>query len=329
MAIFGEVALDGLVLAPEGRRGERRRARVIDAHQHFWDPARADYPWMIGPYAALRRRYGPEDLAPALAACGVSGTIVVQARHDLDETRQLLTLAAGNDSIAGVIGWVDLTDPAVADTLASLRAGAGGQHLVGIRHQVHDEPDPEWLVRRDVLRGLRAVEGAGLAYDLLVRSRELPAALNVAHRIPGLRLVIDHLAKPPIATGELEPWASLLQSFAGLENVACKLSGLVTEANWAVWQPDDLLPYVRHALEVFGPRRLLFGSDWPVCLLAASYHEVLEAALATLRGLTGDELGSVLGDRAVHTYRLATSEELDGVMSRLGDGRRRAQASEA
>jgi L-fuconolactonase len=277
---------------------------VVDAHHHFWDPARASYPWMTGRYSALRRRYGPEHLAPVLAASGVDATVVVQARHDLDETRELLAIAAQSDSVAGVVGWVDLTDPTVGDVLSSVMAGAEGDKLVGIRHQVHDEADAEWLLRRDVFRGLRAVADAGLAYDLLVRDRELPAALEVARRLPALTLVVDHLAKPPIAAGELEPWALLLSRFARLENVVCKLSGMVTEANWNDWRLDDLLPYIRLALEVFGPDRLLFGSDWPVCLLAASYDQVVATALAILQTLTGDELRSVLGGTAVRTYRL-------------------------
>lgn len=277
---------------------------VIDSHQHFWDPDRADYPWMTGAHGMLRRRFGPEDLAPTLAASGVDHTIVVQARHDLAETHELLAVAGVTPFVVGVVGWVDLTDPAVGEVLAALRAGEHGRMLVGIRHQVHDEPDPMWLLRPDVLRGLRAVAGAGLAYDLLVRSRELPAALGVARAVPGLTLVLDHLAKPAVATGELEPWASLLRGLSDLDNVVCKLSGLVTEADWRRWRPDDLVPYVGHALEVFGPHRLMFGSDWPVCLLAASYDEVFDAALATLGDLSDDELGSVFGGCAIRTYSL-------------------------
>ena len=171
-------------------------------------------------------------------------------------------------------------------------------HLVGIRHQAHDEPDPAWLLRDDVLRGLAAVRDAGLAYDLLVRPRELPAALEVARRLPELRLVIDHAAKPPVATGELEPWRARMAPFAELEHVSCKVSGLVTEADWKRWKPDDLVPYVSHLGEWFGPERLLFGSDWPVCLLAATYDEVVAACERALGDL------APLARTAAKVYRL-------------------------
>jgi L-fuconolactonase len=224
--------------------------------------------------AVLRQAYGPDDLRPLLAAKGIEHAIVVQASASLAETLRFLALADSDDLVAGVVGWVDLTAADVGDLLAELRRSRG---LVGIRHQVHDEPDPAWLLRADVLRGLRAVEEAGLAYDLLVRPRELPAALDVARRLDGLRLVIDHLAKPPVASGELEPWAGLMAPFAELEHVFCKVSGLVTEADWREWRPDDFVPYVSRVAEWFGEDRLLFGSDWPVCLLAASYGDVVGA----------------------------------------------------
>jgi L-fuconolactonase len=279
---------------------------VIDAHHHLWDPEQADYPWMTGRFAALRRRYGVEDLVPLLGAAGVDATVAVQARHELAETRSLLAAAAMPGSpIAGVVGWVDLTDPAVAGHLSSLRAEPGGERLVGIRHQVHDEPDPEWLLRSDVLRGLAAVEAADLAFDLLVRSRELPAALAVVRRFGGLTLVIDHLAKPPIVRGEREPWASRLRPFGAEPNVVAKLSGLVTEADWATWRPGDLVPYVAHGLDVFGPERLLFGSDWPVCLLAGSYTDVVDAARAAVDGLTAEERRAIFTANAARTYRLS------------------------
>jgi L-fuconolactonase len=277
---------------------------VIDAHQHFWDPATAEYPWMTGAYLPLRRRYGPEHLEREHSSAGVDFTVVVQARHDLDETRRLLDIARTTSWVVGVVGWVDLTTPKVGETLMELGSLPAGDRLVGIRHQVHDESDPDWLLRPEVLRGLSAVADAGLAYDLLVRSRELPAALTVAQRLPGLRLVLDHIAKPPIRTGEIEPWASLLAGFRSVENVTCKVSGLVTEANWCGWKPDDFTPYVSKALDVFGPHRLMFGSDWPVCLLAATYLEVLETTVDVLRTLIGTDLNSILGQCATRAYAL-------------------------
>jgi L-fuconolactonase len=277
---------------------------IVDAHHHFWDPARRDYPWLTDELAAIRRRFGPEDLAPVIERAGIDRTILVQTTSSLEETREFLATASATPFIAGVIGWVDLTDAAVADTLADLAAGAGGSHLVGIRHQVHDEPDPAWLLRTDVNRGIAAVGAAGLAYDLLVRLRELPAALETARAHPDVPFVIDHLAKPPIRSGEVEPWHSLMRPFAALDNVSCKVSGLVTEADWLGWRADDLRPFVNAALEIFGPDRLMFGSDWPVCLVAATYEEVLDAARSVTSALSPDERDQVFGETARRVYGL-------------------------
>lgn len=277
---------------------------IIDAHHHFWDPATADYPWLTDDLAVIRRRFAPDDLAPEITAAGVDGTILVQTRSSLAETVDFLALAAATPFVRGVVGWVDLADPSVAESIGALRAGPGGDRLVGIRHQVHDEPDPEWLLRDDVVRGIRAVGAAGLVYDLLLRPRELPAALAVARRLPGVRFVIDHLAKPPIQSGALEPWRRRIAPFAELDHVACKVSGLVTEAAWSAWSPSDLQPFVDQAIETFGPDRLVFGSDWPVCLLAARYGEVIGAARTTLRALGGTDEAKVMGANAIRIYRL-------------------------
>jgi L-fuconolactonase len=277
---------------------------IVDAHHHFWDPATADYPWLTDELAAIRRAFGPADLEPELHANSVDATVLVQTRSSLEETEDFLARADQTPFIGGVVGWVDLTDPGVVDTIAALRDRPDGAHLVGIRHQAHDEPDPDWLVRDDVGNGIRAVGRAGLVYDLLVRSRELPAALALARRLPDVLFVIDHIAKPPIASRELEPWASRIAPFAELEHVACKISGMVTESDWATWTTADLQPYVDHVVEVFGPDRLLFGSDWPVCLLAAGYDQVLEATRTTLAGLGDDERAKILGGTAARVYRL-------------------------
>jgi len=265
---------------------------VIDAHVHLWD---GPLDWMTGESAVLARPYCLEELRPSLVAHGVDGVVLVQTHSGLEETRRFLALAGLEDVVAGVVGWVDLTAPDVATVLAEL---GESPHLVGIRHQVHDEPDPAWLLRDDVLHGLGAVRDAGLAYDLLVRPRELPAALELVRRLPDLRLVIDHAAKPPVASGELEPWLTLMAPFAALESVSCKVSGLVTEADWKRWKPDDLAPYVSHLVDWFGPERLLFGSDWPVCLLAASYDEVFAAYEQVLGDLTP------LAETSARVYRL-------------------------
>ena len=282
-------------------------SHLIDAHHHFWDPATADYPWLSGDYAALRRRFGPEDLSPDLASARVDGTILVQTRSGLDETREFLETAAVTPFIRGVVGWVDLTDPAIGDTITEPRAGPGGERLVGIRHQAENESDPDWLRRPDVERGVAAVGRAGLVYELLVRSRELPAARALAGRFPDVRFVVDHLAKPRIAQGERQPWASLLAELGRLQNVAAKLSGLVTEAGWTDWTIADLQPYVDVALEIFGPTRMMFGSDWPVCLVAAPYASVLEAARTLTGGLSPTERAAIFGGTAEEIYGLATS----------------------
>jgi L-fuconolactonase len=276
----------------------------IDSHHHFWDPSRADYPWMTDEVAPIRRAFGPADLRPLVAARAIDRTILVQTRSSTDETREFLATATAEPFIGGVVGWVDLMDPAVADEIAALRAGPGGDRLVGIRHQVHDEADPAWLNRPEVRRGLQAVADAGLAYDLLVRTRELPAALAVGKALPDLRFVVDHLAKPRIAAAEMEPWAGRLRELAALPNVWCKVSGMVTEADWGSWTVADLQPYVDVVLEAFGPARLLFGSDWPVCLLAASYDRVVDVTRELLDDLADHDQARVFAGTALEVYRL-------------------------
>ncbi len=281
--------------------------KVVDAHVHFLDPGRYDYPWLASSeFAPIRRAFRPHDLEPILRANGVDAAVLVQTLSSLEETEEFLEIASEEAFVAGVVGWVDLTSPQVADQIARLRAHRAGRFLVGIRHQAHDEPDPAWLTRPEVRRGLRAVAEAGLAYDLLVRPRELPAALQVAQELQTLRFVVDHIGKPPIARGEMEPWAHRVQELAQLPNVWCKLSGMVTEADWSSWRIEHLRPYVDRVLEWFGPQRLLFGSDWPVCLLAASYERVLEAARELTSGLRPQELDRIFGQNAVEVYRLPT-----------------------
>jgi L-fuconolactonase len=276
---------------------------IVDSHHHFWDPSRRDYPWMGDELASIRKPFGPTELRPLLAAGGVDRTLLVQTVSSVGETGDFLETASAADFIAGVVGWVDLTDPAVGKTLAALRKSPGGNYLVGIRHQVHDEPDPNWLLRDDVLHGIKTVGDADLVYDLLVRTRELPAAREVVRRFPDVRFVIDHMAKPRIAAGPRDPeWERAMAAIAELPNVSCKLSGMVTEASWTEWTPADLAPYVHRALDWFGPERCMFGSDWPVCLLAASYAEVLQALSYALSELNAVEIEGVLGGNAARIY---------------------------
>ena len=280
-------------------------ARIIDSHHHFWkNPTTELYPWMTDELAQIRRTFGPQQLRPHLDECGVAATVLVQTRSSVEETRDFLDLAAATDFVTGVVGWVDLTAPDVAESLQNLRSSPGGNFLVGIRHQVHDEPDPCWLVREDVLRGLKAVDETQLCYDLLVRPRELPAALQVAQQFPRLRLVVDHIAKPPIATGMTDEWVRGLAAIAQCPNVYCKLSGMVTEADWHTWTEGDLQPYVERVLSWFGPHRLMYGSDWPVCLLAAAYDRVMTSCRSMLASLPAAEQAAIFGANATRFYNL-------------------------
>jgi L-fuconolactonase len=277
----------------------------IDAHQHFWDPARYTYPWMAGDaMGPVRRAFTPDDLRGPLHDADIDGTVLVQTISSLEETREFLELAAATDIIAGVVGWVDLTSPSVGDTLDELLDGPTGSELVGVRHQVHDEADPEWLRRDDVRRGLAAVQDRGLTYDLLVRARELPAAVDVVRALPDLQFVLDHLAKPQIAAGSDPAWTERMPRLAALPNVAVKLSGMVTEANWSTWTAADLSPFVEQVVSWFGPERLLFGSDWPVCLLAGSYGEIVSGLDAALPAMSRSERDLLYGGNAERAYRL-------------------------
>ncbi|MDU0290286.1 amidohydrolase family protein [Saccharothrix longispora] len=290
----------------------------IDAHHHVWrllppderartGPGPRAHDWLnAADLAPIRRDFTLRDLASAAAAAAVDRTVLVQVVPEVEETADFLSLSAdeGAGLVAGVVGWVDLTDPGVADVLAALRAGPGGDLLVGARHLAQGEPDPRWLARPDVRRGLRAVAEAGLAYDLLTLVHQLPAAIETVRALPGATFVLDHLSKPPIAAGVREPWASHLRELAAEPNVACKLSGMVTEADRTGWTVADLRPYADAALDAFGPSRVMFGSDWPVCLLAGSYEEVVAAAEELTAGLTRAERDEVFGGTAARVYRL-------------------------
>ncbi|MET1073430.1 MAG: amidohydrolase family protein [Umezawaea sp.] len=276
--------------------------RRVDAHHHLWDLAARPQDWLAG-LDPIRRDFGETDLREVTSAAGIDATVLVQVLPDVRETVEFLALAGKSDVISGVVGWVDLTAPDVAEQLDRLRRGPGGDRLVGVRHLVEPEPDPAWLARPEVLAGLRAVRDAGLVYDVLTRPHQLPAAVAAAKALPDLVFVLDHLSKPDIAGRVLEPWAGGLSELAVLPNVVAKVSGLVTEAG-PQWTVDDLRPFVDTALEAFGPSRLMVGTDWPVCLLAASYDEVLDSVRQVTDGLTTAELDQVFGGTATRVYRL-------------------------
>ena len=273
----------------------------IDAHQHFWDISRLNYPWMPSEPSPLRRNYLPSELKPILESHGFDGSIAVQAHHSLEEAHWLIDLARQNDFIKGVVGWVDLTDARVGSTLEQLQREP---RFKGVRHLVHDESDPRWLLRPDVLRGLSELERRNLPYDLLLRPVHLPMVPLLAEKLPALRMVIDHIAKPSIATGEFDNWARMMEEVFPITTVCCKLSGMITEAAWNSWQAADLRPYVAFVLNGFGPRRLMFGSDWPVCLLAGTWKEVFAACTQAMGPQPMEVREHVLGATATEFYRL-------------------------
>lgn len=274
---------------------------IVDSHQHFWQVGRFDYPWMSSEVDVLYRDYLPQMLEPLLKAQGVAQTVLVQASNSIEETRWMLSLAAEHPFIAGVVGWVDLTGTEVEKQLAELTAHP---KFKGVRHLVESEPEDNWLIQQNVLRGLNTLSRYHVSYDLLVHTRHLRYVKMVAERCPELRLVIDHMAKPPVASGAIKEWALMLKEVSACKNVSCKLSGLVTEANHASWRTKDLRPYVERALEYFGARRLMFGSDWPVCLLAAQYEQVLESFQSLMVGLSEEERTLIFGENAKEFYRL-------------------------
>jgi L-fuconolactonase len=279
--------------------------RILDAHHHLWDLGVRDQDWLTGPaLAPLRRDFLLGDYQSVTGANGIAASVVVQTVTVPGETPELLALAAGSDLIAGVVGWMDLGAPGVGDKIAALTERPGGAKLVGLRHQVQSEPDPGWLTRPDVLRGLAVVAQAGLVYDLVITAGQLSQATRAAAAVPELTFVLDHLGKPPIAAGRTEPWTQDLRGLAALPNTVAKLSGLVTEADWHHWQVADLRPYAEVALDAFGPARMMFGSDWPVCTLAASYPDVLAAAHDLTAALSPAEREAVFAGTATSVYGL-------------------------
>jgi L-fucono-1,5-lactonase len=283
-----------------GKPALARMARHIDAHQHFWTYNQRDFGWIDESMGSIRRDFLPADLKPELEKNGFHGSVLVQVRQTLEETRWMLELAEKNPFILGVIGWVNLRSPRLR---AELESFAGNPKLVGIRHIVQSEPD-DFLRQPDFLRGISMLEEFGLAYDILIYTQHLPIAAKFVERFPRQRFVLDHLAKPPIKSRAVDSWARGLRSLAAFPNVCAKVSGLVTEAEWQTWKPEDIRPYLDVAFECFGPGRLMVGSDWPVCTVAASYTQVVNLVKDYLGPYAAEEREAVLGGNAAKFWRL-------------------------
>jgi len=271
----------------------------IDAHQHFWDLDRFEYPWMPREPSVLRQNFLPDRLARILDRNRFEGSVAVQATTSLDETRWLLELASANEFIRGVVGWVDLTDPRLGDVLDELQRHP---KFKGVRHPVHDEVDEEWLLRADVGGGLAELARRDLPYDLLIRPRHVPLVIRVAERAPELRMVVDHIAKPMIASQALDSWAHDMEEASKLPQIYCKLSGMITEAESC--DASRLRPYVTHVMRIFGPDRLMFGSDWPVCLLVGSWKEALAAFTQSVGAQSMGVREKLLGGTAQKFYNI-------------------------
>ena len=277
---------------------------MIDSHQHFWDLERVefDYKWLeTDAHQPIRRSFLPSDLEPLIAEVGVTRSVIVQTQHDTAENDWALGLADGNDKIAGVVGWVDLASD---DCEAQIEQYKDRDKFVGIRHVTQDEPDDDFIVRPDVLRGLKALEKHNVPFDLLFYVKHLHHAKQLGSLLPNLPMVIDHISKPEIAAGNIDNWKGNLQAAAQFPNIYCKLSGMVTEADWQNWTPADLKPYVEIALEAFGPSRCMFGSDWPVSTLAGSYKQVFDALCEALGPISDSEREQIFKKTATQFYGL-------------------------
>lgn len=273
----------------------------IDAHHHLWKYSQGEYPWMSDRMDLLRRDFAVKDLTGVLRQNNIDGAISVQARQSVQETEWLLQLADGSRRIRGVVGWVPLSDPEVA---ADLEKFAANSYLKGVRHVLHDEPDENYILRKDFNRGVELLADLNLRYDILIFERHLPQTIEFVDRHPNQIFVLDHIAKPRIKERILSPWREKINELAGRRNVYCKLSGMVTEADWEGWKEEDLWPYFEVTLEAFGPARLMWGSDWPVVLLASDYARWLDVSLRMISTLSVPEQEAILGGTAIQAYGL-------------------------
>ena len=274
---------------------------TIDAHHHLWRYTPAEFGWLDEPMSALRRDFLPRDLIEAMASAGIDGTVAVQARQTLEETRWLLDLAEESEAIRGVVGWAPI---AGEEFPACMEEFDGRAKLKGLRHVIQGEKDEHYILREDFNSGIRTLLGSGLVYDILIYERHLEDTLYFVDEHPEQVFVLDHAAKPLIAGGVLEPWATRMRELGRRENVSCKLSGMVTEADWATWTPETLRPYLDVAVEAFGPARLIAGSDWPVCLVASGYAQWWDVLRAYFSPFSEAERAAVFGGTAVQVYGL-------------------------
>jgi L-fuconolactonase len=281
----------------------------IDAHQHFWKYDAADYAWIDDSMASLQRDFLPDDVRPAMTRAGFDACVAVQARQSIEETRWLLSLADAHPFVVGVVGWVDLQADGAR---AQLEQAASHRKLVGVRHIVQSEPDDRFLLRPAFCRGISMLQDFDLAYDILIYSRQLPAAVEFAGRFPQQRFVLDHLAKPDIRRGEMREWEARLREIAAHPNVCCKLSGLVTEADWRTWNEGALRPYLDVAFDAFPADRLMIGSDWPVCTVAADYESTMAIVTDYLSTRTTKEREAILGGTAQRVWRLSAVGAVEG-----------------
>ena len=277
-------------------------AETIDSHHHLWHYVPSEYPWIGPDMAAIQRDFLPADIHRELQAAGLSGCIAVQARQNRAETDTLLHYAAEYSFIRGVVGWVPLTSAGSLDR--ELERLQGKAKLKGVRHIVHDEPDDFYLLRDDFNAGMRRLLGTGLVYDILIFEKHLPQTIEFVDKHPKQIFVVDHIAKPRIGDGAISPWRTRLRDLARRPNVYCKLSGVLTEADWAQWRTQKVEDYMQVALEAFGPKRMMFGSDWPVLLVAASYMEWWRTVRKCIAALSPDEQARILGGTAIEVYRL-------------------------
>ena len=274
----------------------------IDSHQHFWLFSEKDFGWMNDRMQAIKKDQLPEDFASELHTVGFDGSVAVQARQSLEETNWLLKLAGSNDFIKGVVGWVDLQGAGIEKQLEYYSKFS---KMVGVRHVVHDEPNNDFILQSDFLRGIKLLQKYSLAYDLLVFPKHLPNVIKVVEQFPEQTFILDHIAKPMIKNSVISPWKEDMERLAKYPNVFCKVSGMVTEADWNHWKPNDFTPYIDVVFNAFGCNRIMIGSDWPVCKVTGSYQQVLNIVLSYIENFTEKDKGMVLGGTACKAYKIA------------------------